>query len=484
MSTPLATRIGIEIKNININLTDVSNSLQAETTRATAAENNINATLETKVDKISGMGLSTNDYTTTDKSIVDSVTSNVQTINNRLDSMESTIVTGSAIKGAFDTTSGLDTLNESTLQEGWMYGIHSTNDVYVYSKSSTTYSYKPTGWIGGFIQFLNVSDVANLVSNETNRAITAEQANTTAITAETARATAAEQANVTAITNEVTRATGIEGTLSNLTTANKTNLVNAINEVLTDVNNEVTRAEAAEASINTTLSTKAPLASPAFSGPVTGASFNSITALSSTAPIMDGTSSIGTSTTVARADHIHPSDTTKVNTSLLGATNGVATLDVNGKLLTSQIPAALVGAIVYQGLWNASTNSPALSSGTGTKGNYYKVSVAGSITIDGISSWNIGDIIIFNGTTWDKIDGIASEVVSVAGRTGAVTLGVSDISGAAPLASPALTGNPTAPTAATADNSSAIANTALVHNKITALFSLNGTTLTITTTGI
>lgn len=81
---------------------------------------------------------------------------------------------------------------------------------------------------------------------------------------------------------------------------------------------------------------------------------------------------------------------------------------------------ALTGAVIYQGTWNANTNSPSLASGTGTKGFYYKVSVAGSTTIDTISQWNVGDTIIFDGTVWDKIDGVALEVISVFGRTGAV----------------------------------------------------------------
>lgn len=45
-------------------------------------------------------------------------------------------------------------------------------------------------------------------------------------------------------------------------------------------------------------------------GVATGTSFNSITALSSTTPIIAGTAAVGTSTTVARADHVHPAQTT------------------------------------------------------------------------------------------------------------------------------------------------------------------------------
>lgn len=56
-------------------------------------------------------------------------------------------------------------------------------------------------------------------------------------------------------------------------------------------------------------------------------------------------------------------------------------------------------------------------------------------------------------------------VLSVAGKTGNVTLAVADVSGAAPLASPALSGTPTAPTRAASDNSTAIATTAFVKSQ-------------------
>jgi len=64
-----------------------------------------------------------------------------------------------------------------------------------------------------------------------------------------------------------------------------------------------------------------------------------------------------------------------------------------------------IGALNYKGTWNASTNTPALVSGAGTKGDYYQVSVAGSTTLDGISNWGVGDVAAFNGTTWQRIEG-------------------------------------------------------------------------------
>lgn len=130
----------------------------------------------------------------------------------------------------------------------------------------------------------------------------------------------------------------------------------------------------------------------------------------------------------------------KIAASLIGVANGVAGLDSGGKVPTAQLPAAILGALNYQSTWNASTNSPALASGTGTKGFYYTVATAGATTLDGISQWNVGDHAVYNGSAWEKIDGIASEVISVAGRTGVVTLAVADVTGAAPATNPTFTG--------------------------------------------
>lgn len=64
-----------------------------------------------------------------------------------------------------------------------------------------------------------------------------------------------------------------------------------------------------------------------------------------------------------------------------------------------------LGALNYKGTWNANTNSPALASGVGTKGDYYVVSVAGTTTLDGISNWGIGDWAVFNGSVWQRVEG-------------------------------------------------------------------------------
>lgn len=72
----------------------------------------------------------------------------------------------------------------------------------------------------------------------------------------------------------------------------------------------------------------------------------------------------------------------------------------------SFITTSSIGAgLTYLGAWNASTNTPTLTSGVGTAGDYYIVSVAGTTNLDGITNWQVGDWAIFStANTWQKID--------------------------------------------------------------------------------
>lgn len=58
--------------------------------------------------------------------------------------------------------------------------------------------------------------------------------------------------------------------------------------------------------------------------------------------------------------------------------------------------------LVYKGAWDALANSPVLASGSGTRGDVYKVTVAGSTVLDDVSSWSLNDWLVFNGTEWLK----------------------------------------------------------------------------------
>jgi len=97
---------------------------------------------------------------------------------------------------------------------------------------------------------------------------------------------------------------------------------------------------------------------------------------------------------------------------------------------------AMAGFVNYEGTWNASTNTPTLTSSVGTKGDYYVVSTTGSTNLNGITTWTQGDWAIFNGSAWEKVDN-TDLVTSVAGRTGAVTLTTADISGLGTIATQA-----------------------------------------------
>jgi hypothetical protein len=109
-----------------------------------------------------------------------------------------------------------------------------------------------------------------------------------------------------------------------------------------------------------------------------------------------------------------------------GAALGVATLDAGGKVPVSELPAAVLGALSYQGTWDASTNTPTLTSSIGTKGYYYVVSVAGNTNLNGITDWLVGDWAVYNGTVWQKVDNTET-VTSVNGQTGAVVLTTTNI---------------------------------------------------------
>jgi len=92
-----------------------------------------------------------------------------------------------------------------------------------------------------------------------------------------------------------------------------------------------------------------------------------------------------------------------VPTSTKGNADGVASLDGSGKIPIAQIPASLTSPLKFQGTWNASTNTPTLADGTGTEGYLYRVSVAGTTSLDGEASWEAGDELYFGGGVWNKL---------------------------------------------------------------------------------
>ena len=109
-----------------------------------------------------------------------------------------------------------------------------------------------------------------------------------------------------------------------------------------------------------------------------------------------------------------------------GQANGYASLDANGRIPTGQLPAS---AMEFQGIWNATSNSPTLADGAGSAGDVYRVGTAGTRDLgSGSVDFAVGDLLIYNGSIWQKAD-TTDSVTTVAGRAGDVTLTVADVGG-------------------------------------------------------
>jgi hypothetical protein len=94
----------------------------------------------------------------------------------------------------------------------------------------------------------------------------------------------------------------------------------------------------------------------------------------------------------------------------LGVQSGIATLGSDGLIPLAQLPFT---TLTFDGVWDAATNTPTLSSSSGTAGHYRIVQVQGSTTLNGISTWNVGDQAIFNGSIWQRIPFVAPPITSL-----------------------------------------------------------------------
>lgn len=122
--------------------------------------------------------------------------------------------------------------------------------------------------------------------------------------------------------------------------------------------------------------------------------------------------------------------------------NKIALTDSNGKIPSAFLPPASVGALTYKGAWTVNS-SPVIASngvvgsGTAEKGDYYVAANSAALdpAINGQTYVQAGDLIAFNGSTWDFIDGAKSEVRSVNGvsptAAGNVVLTAADVSAVA-----------------------------------------------------
>lgn len=72
----------------------------------------------------------------------------------------------------------------------------------------------------------------------------------------------------------------------------------------------------------------------------------------------------------------------------------------------------------YKGNWNASINSPTLANGVGNAGDVYRVNIAGTQNLGaGNISFEIGDLVIYSGTIWEKADNSQEAITNGSGTT-------------------------------------------------------------------
>jgi hypothetical protein len=97
------------------------------------------------------------------------------------------------------------------------------------------------------------------------------------------------------------------------------------------------------------------------------------------------------------------------------------TIAPSQQAVVDYIAANTLSALLYRGGWDSLTNTPVLTSGVGTAGDFYIVTVASSgvTNLDGITDFASGDQIVFNGTVWESFASSA-DVTSFNGRQGAV----------------------------------------------------------------
>ena len=219
--------------------------------------------------------------------------------------------------------------------------------------------------------------------------------------------------------------------------------------------------------------------------------------LSSTTPLVAGTATIGTGTTVARADHVHPAQTT------ITGNAGTATTLQTARTISGVSFNGSANIEIEDRLGTAIASAATTTIGTRGLGDY--IHITGAVTITSLGTAAAAGIrrtLIFDGAltlTHNATSLIcpgAANIVTVAGtvievvaettanwRVVSIThpslsmaeLGYLDgvtsaiqtqLNAKAALASPALTGTPTAPTAAVGTNTTQVATTAFVNAEI------------------
>ncbi len=165
---------------------------------------------------------------------------------------------------------------------------------------------------------------------------------------------------------------------------------------------------------------------------------------------------------------------TMQTTGLFFVTDSVATTLVNS-------PSSIGGILEIEPFTTTASGGDVIQTFKSATGIFWRRYQSGSATWTSWSAAYVGATIPVATTTSTGVVQVGSglavtntgvlsaNVLTVAGKTGNVTLVVADVGGAAPLVSPTFTGTPTAPPPTTGDNSTKVATTAFVQTAVAPL---------------
>lgn len=115
---------------------------------------------------------------------------------------------------------------------------------------------------------------------------------------------------------------------------------------------------------------------------------------------------------------------TQIGAQTTESATGVCPLDENGLIPVNRLPTE---SLVFKGLWNAETNSPNLSDSTGTKGDFYICSVAGTQNLgSGNITFSENDTVIHDGTIWHRVasSSTRTELLNIIGNSSETEIGL------------------------------------------------------------
>jgi len=249
----------------------------------------------------------------------------------------------------------------------------------------------------------------------------------------------------------------------------------------------------------------APLASPALSGTPTAPNATVSTnttqiattayvlgQLASTLPVMDGAAAAGTSLLTSRADHVHPSDTSRAPTASPVFTGTITTPITNAPALSTGGGGVVVAATTSGSGALALVTSPALlgtptaptaAPGTNTTQlsttAFVTAAIAAGVSPGGTAG---GDLTgTYPNPNVARVNGVTMPISgTVLGTNGSGQIVTATTTGTGAIvalaASPSLTGTPVAPTAGVSTNTTQVATTAFVLGQVgTATPLINGT---------